>query len=234
LARRPGRGRAPCRQDEEPKRVVLRVLERFLRLCCACGLEDRELVRPIRRLLEVSDLGTEEEALDLVRVPILQRPVGDDVESHERIERPLDVSEKLLLGRARELVLRGREVLPKARHRAEENGPAGPVVVAVGRLPAVEVRDVVLEFERERLCLAGLAHVVELVSETVHPPDPDSGREGQAGHGDDDRGRELGANGHEPGVGLTLAGAGIGVAGGGFTPPSSSPSLRASQRFVVD
>ena len=128
----------------------------------------------------------------------------------------------------------GCEVLPKARDRAEEDGPARAVVVAVGRLPAVEVRDVVLELERERLCLAGLAHVVELVSETVHSPDPDAGREGQAGHGDDDRGHELGADGHEPGVGLTLAGAGIGVVGGAVTSPSSSPSLRASQRFVVD
>ena len=146
----------------------------------------------------------------------------------------LDVGEELLLGRARELLLRGCEVLPKARDRAEEDGPARAVVVAVGRLPAVEVRDVVLELERERLCLAGLTHVVELVSETVHSPDPDAGREGQAGHGDDDRGHELGADGHEPGVGLTLAGAGIGVVGGAVTSPSSSPSLRASQRFVVD
>jgi hypothetical protein len=196
-------------------------------------LEGRERLRPIRRLLEVSDLGPEEESLDLVGIAVLQRPVGDHVESHECVERLLDVSEELLLGRGRELVLRRREVLPKACDRAQEDGPARPVVVAVGRLPAVEVRDVVLELERERLCLAGLTYVIELVPETVHAPDSDSGREGQAGHGDDDRGHELGANGHEPGVGLTLAGAGIGVAGGGFT-PSSSPSLRASQRFVVD
>jgi hypothetical protein len=212
----------------------LRVLERLLRLGRASGFEGRECFGPIRSLLEVSDLGPEEEALDLLGVAVLQRPVGNDVESHERVEGLLNVSEKLLLGRGRELVLCGREILPKACDRPYEDWPTRSVVVAVRRLPAVEVRDVVLELERERLCLAGRAHIVELVSEAVHSPDPDSGREGQPGYGDDDRGRELGADGHEPGVGLTLAGAGIGVVGGGFAPPSSSPSLRASQRFVVD
>ena len=50
-------------------------------------------------------------------------------------------------------------------YRVEEDRPAATVVVAVGRLPAVEVGDVVLQVECESPRLGSLLHGVELVSE---------------------------------------------------------------------
>src|SRR4029078_6508041 len=114
-----------------------RVVEGLARRGCSGRLQGRQLIRPLRRALEVPDLGPEEEALDLVRVAVLQRAIGDDVERPEGIERLLAVAPEPLLRRARELLLRGCKVLAELCDGAEKDRPARAVVVAVRRLPAV-------------------------------------------------------------------------------------------------
>ena len=94
----------------------------------------------------------EEEALDLGPTPpFSQRRVGDDVESHERVERACSMSARSFApaGRLVELVSSQARPSEACDRRVEDDRPARAVVVAVRGLPAVEVRDVVLELERE-------------------------------------------------------------------------------------
>src|SRR5205823_8494131 len=146
----------------------------------------------------------------------LKRAPGDGVQAHEAVECLPDPGEQLRLAWPRQLRARTCEVGPERRHRGKEGRPAGAVVVAVRRLPAVEVGDVELELESESPVVSSRLHGVEAIAQARERPDADAGCHRQPGDRDDERRIQLRTDGH-----------------GGDTPASSSRRRRAGQSLVL-
>jgi hypothetical protein len=188
--------RAEAYGDQRAPGVLTGVVERLLSRRCATGLVGRELLGAARHLVEQAELWAQEDLLHARVVAALERGVRDVVQRHELVKARANLVQEARLARVGQILPSRCEIGSEVPHRVLEAGPRRAIVVTVGRLPAVEVRHVEFQVERERALVRALLHLVEALTEPAHPVEGDGDGDHRAEDRQQDRHVELRPDGH--------------------------------------